>query len=128
VSILNKRKGDKMKTINDARTFNELLDIKYGKPGTKARDNFEIKAKSFVIGQMIKEASKEAHLTQDDLAKRTGTGFCHLDKVDGPAGQRSNCHGIIKQCASQLKGSPEGGEFISVEGKQVGHSLLSSLS
>ena len=62
-----------MKTIKDAKTFDELLDIKYGKLGTSKRDVFEVKAKSFVIGEMIREARKEAHLTQEALAKRTGT-------------------------------------------------------
>jgi HTH-type transcriptional regulator/antitoxin HipB len=71
-----------MKTIKDARTFDELLDIKYGKLGTEARDNFEIKAKSFIIGEMIKEARKEAHLTQEDLAKRTGTKKSYISRVE----------------------------------------------
>ena len=71
-----------MKTIKDAKTFGELLDIKYGKPGTRARDNFEIKAKSFIIGEMIKEARKEAHLTQDDLARRTGTKKSYISRVE----------------------------------------------
>ena len=30
-----------MKTIKDAKTFDELLDIKYGKLGTEKRDEFE---------------------------------------------------------------------------------------
>jgi HTH-type transcriptional regulator/antitoxin HipB len=71
-----------MKKIKDARTFDELLDIKYGKPGTKERDNFEIKAKSFIIGEMIKEARKEAHLTQEDLAKKTGTKKSYISRVE----------------------------------------------
>ena len=71
-----------MKTIRDARTFDELLDIKYGKLGTKTRDNFEIKAKSFIIGEMIKEARKEADLTQEDLAKRTGTKKSYISRVE----------------------------------------------
>ena len=71
-----------MKTIKDAKTFDELLDIKYGELGSKERDNFEIKAKSFVVGEMIKEARKEAHLTQDDLAKRTGTKKSYISRVE----------------------------------------------
>jgi ribosome-binding protein aMBF1 (putative translation factor) len=71
-----------MKTIRDAKTFDELLDIKYGELGTKERDNFEIKAKSFVVGEMIKEARKEAHLTQEDLAKRTGTKKSYISRVE----------------------------------------------
>ncbi len=71
-----------MKTIKDATTFDELLDIKYGKFGTEKRDEFEIKAKSFVVGEMIKEERKKAHLTQDDLAKKTGTKKSYISRVE----------------------------------------------
>lgn len=49
-----------MKTIKDATTFDELLDIKYGKSGTPERDKFEAKSKSFIVGEMVKEVRKEA--------------------------------------------------------------------
>jgi ribosome-binding protein aMBF1 (putative translation factor) len=71
-----------MKTIKDATTFDELLDIKYGKLGTEKRDEFEIKAKSFVVGEMIKEERKKAHLTQDDLAKKTGTKKSYISRLE----------------------------------------------
>ncbi len=71
-----------MKTIKDATTFDELLDLKYGKPGTEKRDEFEIKAKSFVVGEMIKEERKKAHLTQDDLAKKTGTKKSYISRLE----------------------------------------------
>ncbi|MGF7139521.1 helix-turn-helix domain-containing protein [Roseimarinus sediminis] len=71
-----------MKTIKDATSFDELLDIKYGKLGSKNRDEFESKAKAFVIGEMIKEARKSAHLTQDDLAKKTGTKKSYISRIE----------------------------------------------
>lgn len=71
-----------MKTINDAKTFDELLDIKYGKPGTPIRDDFETKAKSFVVGEMIKDARKEAHLTQEELARKTGTKKSYISRLE----------------------------------------------
>ncbi len=71
-----------MKTIKDATTFDELLDIKYGKPGTEKRDEFEIKAKSFVVGEMIKEVRKKAHLTQEELAKKTGTKKSYISRLE----------------------------------------------
>ena len=37
-----------MKQIREAQTFDELLDIKYGKLGSKNRDEFEVKAKAFI--------------------------------------------------------------------------------
>lgn len=71
-----------MKTIKDATTFDELLDIKYGKLGTPERDEFETKSKAFVVGEMIKEARKEAHMTQDDLAKKTGTKKSYISRLE----------------------------------------------
>jgi HTH-type transcriptional regulator / antitoxin HipB len=71
-----------MKTIKEAKTFDELLDIKYGKLGTPKRDEFETKAKAFVVGEMIKDARKEAHLTQEDLARKTGTKKSYISRVE----------------------------------------------
>jgi HTH-type transcriptional regulator / antitoxin HipB len=71
-----------MKTIKNAANFDELLDIKYGKPGTKKRDEFEIKTKAFIVGEMIKEERKKAHLTQDDLAKKTGTKKSYISRLE----------------------------------------------
>ena len=71
-----------MKTIKDAKTFDELLDIKYGKLGADKRDEFEVKAKSFVVGEMIKEARKEAHMTQEALAEKTGTKKSYISRLE----------------------------------------------
>jgi len=71
-----------MKTIKDAKAFDELLDIKYGKPGTPKRDEFENKAKAFVVGEMIKDARKEAHITQEELARKTGTKKSYISRVE----------------------------------------------
>jgi HTH-type transcriptional regulator/antitoxin HipB len=71
-----------MKTIKDAKTFDELLDIKYGKLGTPERDEFETKAKAFIVGEMIKDARKEAHITQEELARKTGTKKSYISRVE----------------------------------------------
>ena len=71
-----------MKKIKDAKTFDELLDIKYGKPGTPAREEFEEKAIAFMVGEMIKEARKKAQLTQDDLAERIGTKKSYISRIE----------------------------------------------
>lgn len=46
--------------IRNAKTFEELLDNKYGKIGTEIRDEYEAKANYFVISEILKEARKEA--------------------------------------------------------------------
>ena len=72
----------KKKTIKDARTFDELLDIKYGKIGEPKRDKFEEKAQYFVISEMLKEARKEAHMTQDQLAEKVGTKKSYISRLE----------------------------------------------
>jgi HTH-type transcriptional regulator / antitoxin HipB len=54
------------KRIKNAKNFDELLEIKYGKIGTPKRDKFEEKSQYFVISEMLKEARlsniKKTHL------------------------------------------------------------------
>ena len=71
-----------MKTIKDASNFDELLDIKYGNLGTEKRDEFEAKAKAFIVGEIIKEERKKAHLSQEELAKKTGTKKSYISRLE----------------------------------------------
>ena len=66
---MNKMK-DKSKNIT---TFSEHLEKQYGKIGTEKRTEFEIKAKAFAIGEIIREERHLAKLTQEQLAEKTGT-------------------------------------------------------
>lgn len=43
----------KKKNIKNFSTFDELLDIKYGKVGSPKRDKFEKNAKNFIINEVI---------------------------------------------------------------------------
>jgi HTH-type transcriptional regulator / antitoxin HipB len=63
-------------------TFSEVLDEKYGKLGTKTRAAFEQKSKSFIVGELIKETRHQAHLTQEELADRTGTKKSYISRVE----------------------------------------------
>ena len=68
--------------IREAKSFDELLDIKYGKIGEKKRDQFEEKAQYFVISEMLKEALKEANLTQEQLAEKVGTKKSYISRLE----------------------------------------------
>jgi DNA-binding XRE family transcriptional regulator len=68
--------------IRTAKTFDELLDIKYGKVGTPKRDKFEEKAQYFIISEMLKEARREAHLTQEQLAQKVGTKKSYISRLE----------------------------------------------
>lgn len=68
--------------IRDAKNFDELLDIKYGKIGSIKRDEFEEKAQYFVISEVLKEARKEANLTQEQLAEKVGTKKSYISRLE----------------------------------------------
>jgi len=72
----------KNEEIRNAKNFDELLDIKYGKIGTKQRDDFEEKAQYFVISEMLKEARKEAKITQEELAEKIGTKKSYISRLE----------------------------------------------
>lgn len=68
--------------IKNAKNFDELLDIKYGKIGAKGRDKFENKAQYFVISEMLKEGRKEANMTQEQLAEKVGTKKSYISRLE----------------------------------------------
>ena len=72
----------KKEAIRNAKTFDELLDIKYGKVGTTLRDDYDAKANYFVISEMLKEARKDAHITQEQLADKIGTKKSYISRLE----------------------------------------------
>lgn len=72
----------KSTNIKAAKNFDELLDLKYGKVGTKARDDFEEKAQYFVISEVLKAARKEANMTQEQLAEKVGTKKSYISRLE----------------------------------------------
>jgi DNA-binding XRE family transcriptional regulator len=68
--------------MENITTFDEHLDEKYGKIGTQSRTDFEIKAKAFAIGEILRDARKEAHMTQEELAIRTGTRKSFISRIE----------------------------------------------
>ena len=72
----------KAEAIRNAKTFDELLDIKYGKIGSLTRDEYEAKANYFVISEMLKEARKEAHITQEQLADKIDTKKSYISRLE----------------------------------------------
>ena len=73
-----KVKDQKSKTLT---TFDEHLDNRYGKIGTSKRTEFEIKAKAFAIGEVIKEERRLASMTQEQLAEKTGTKKSFISRI-----------------------------------------------
>ncbi len=64
------------------KKFTEHLEKRYGKEGSDSRIKFEIKAKSFAIGELIKEERKLAHLTQEQLAAKIGAKKSFISRIE----------------------------------------------
>jgi ribosome-binding protein aMBF1 (putative translation factor) len=72
-----------METKNkNITTFEEHLEERYGEVGSVKRTEFEIKAKAFAIGELIKEERLHAHLTQQQLAEKTGTKKSFISRIE----------------------------------------------
>ena len=71
-----------MKNDKNITTFEEHLDTRYGSIGSKKRTDFEIKAKAFAIGEIIKEERQLAHMTQEELAEKTGTKKSFISRIE----------------------------------------------
>jgi DNA-binding XRE family transcriptional regulator len=68
--------------MKNITTFDEHLDNRYGTSGSEKRTEFEIKAKAFAIGEILRDARKEAHMTQEELAQKTGTRKSFISRIE----------------------------------------------
>jgi len=71
--------GNKMKNVID---FDDLLNEKYGEKGTPTREKYDAESLAFRLGVMLKEARKEANVTQEELATRTGTKKSYISRIE----------------------------------------------
>lgn len=58
------------------------LEREFGKPGTPERDRFDEEAYAFYTGQILKEARKEAKVTQSELAKRINSTKSYISRIE----------------------------------------------
>jgi HTH-type transcriptional regulator/antitoxin HipB len=88
-----------MKNNKNITTFEEHLEKRYGKIGSKSRTDFDIKAKAFAIGEIIKDERKHANMTQEELAKRTGTRKSFISRIENGHSdiQLSTLYKLIEQ-------------------------------
>ena len=70
------------KAIRNTKNFDEILDIQYGPIGTKKREEFEEKAQYFVISETLKDARREANMTQEELANKVGTKKSYISRLE----------------------------------------------
>lgn len=63
-------------------TFEDHLDKRYGPVGSEGRLEFEIRAKNFMIGELIREQRKNANLTQEQLAEKIGAKKSFISRIE----------------------------------------------
>ena len=70
----------------DLKPFDELLDELYGKSGTLRRDDFEravdADVKAWEMGEAIRKARQERHLTQEELGERIGEKKAQISRIE----------------------------------------------
>lgn len=71
--------------MNSKKDFDSLLDNKYGKRGTVAREEWERDFEVFKLGVLIEEARKERKLTQEQLAAKCGTNKSYISRIENDA-------------------------------------------
>jgi len=77
-----------MKTsiYENIKTFDELLNVENGEIGSETRNEYEEKAQMFIVSEMLKEARKEANLTQEELAIKAKTKKSYISKIENAKG------------------------------------------
>jgi DNA-binding XRE family transcriptional regulator len=75
-----------MKDYKNINTFDQLIEVEHGKIGTESRNTYEENAQMFIISEMLKEARKEAKITQEELAKKTGTKKSYISRIENAKG------------------------------------------
>jgi len=74
--------SNKTELLKKARSFDEILEIKYGKRGTEEREAFHQKARDFAISEQLKDARKQAKITQQQLAEKIGTKKTYISRIE----------------------------------------------
>jgi len=67
-------------------SFDDLIEAEHGKVGSESRTKYEENAQMFIISEMLKHARKEANMTQEQLAEKTGTKKSYISKIENGKG------------------------------------------
>jgi ribosome-binding protein aMBF1 (putative translation factor) len=68
--------------MKNTTNFEDILRDKYGDKGSPNRDKYEAESLAFRLGVMLKEARKDANITQEELAMKTGTKKSYISRIE----------------------------------------------
>ena len=75
-------KSTKDKAIMECNNLDELLNVEFGKVGTKSREEFDKETEAFCLAQTLKEERLRAGLTQEQLAEKIGTKKTYISRLE----------------------------------------------
>jgi HTH-type transcriptional regulator/antitoxin HipB len=75
----------KKKKNKNIKTLTELIDQKYGKRGNKKREQWEQGFEAFKLGVLLEEARLKLGMTQEELAKKSGTNKSYISRIENDA-------------------------------------------
>jgi len=75
----------RQKANKNITTFDEILDKKYGKPGTEKREKWEQEFEAFRLGVLLEEARLKLGMTQEELAEKCGTNKSYISRIENNA-------------------------------------------
>lgn len=67
---------------NKIKSYDTILDERYGAVGTPKREAFRKEAYAYYMGQVIREARREEKITQSELGKRIGANKSYISRVE----------------------------------------------
>lgn len=70
------------KKLTTLSTANEMLDNKYGNPGSPSRELFNEESMAWFYGNMFRERRKELNLTQKQLAEKLGREQSYIARIE----------------------------------------------
>ena len=84
---------------NKVVSWDKHLDKKYGLHGSTTRTEFEMKAQTFILGELLKEEREKANLTQAEMAEKTGTKKSYISRIENGRAdiQLSTLYRLIEQ-------------------------------
>ena len=62
--------------------YDAVLDARYGKEGTPERGKFEEDAYAYYTGLILRDARKDANVSQAELARRTQTTKSYISRIE----------------------------------------------
>ena len=62
--------------------YDAVLDARYGKEGTSERVKFEEEAYAYYTGLILRDARKDAKVSQAELARRTQTTKSYISRIE----------------------------------------------